>query len=152
MSAKPWVSSGPIEKQLRILRRRGLIGRRVDDLGALLDAARRLSTKATDKEKIEDVVMRAVGNYEQPSRDCLCLWFGLPTENPTLPNTRGMKPGARTRLACDYWLREVEPKIAASTFETHRVEEFYQVLAKYIANGELSREPRRSEDHNRLNR
>jgi hypothetical protein len=134
---RPLVSSKRIEKNLRTLRKRGLTTRRVDDLDALLNVARQFSCKPTDREKMEDLLARAVNLYEQPSRDGVCLWLGLPATNPDWPVTRDMDSAARTRTAREYWLREVEPS-ADSTFDTHRVREFYGVLAGRLAKGELA--------------
>lgn len=96
----------------------------MDDLSALLEVSRVLSDKDTDAEKVEEALAVSIDGYGvgELRYGVVRLWFGL------APTTREMSSPDRHRVA---WERLGDGEL--STFRTHRAEEYYEFLAKRLA-------------------
>jgi hypothetical protein len=124
-SPKSW---RPLEKNLRVLHRRGLVDPRVDDLDALLVVSQLLSPKLGDLARVRDALEKAIDAESGSRSDLLRVWFGLPAISPNAPDTRAMTSAQRHRAAWEY---EGGGK-AESTFRTHRASEYFEALAKRL--------------------
>ena len=137
-------SSRRVEKNLRLLHRRGLPDPRLDDLKELVAVARNLSSEPTDREMVENALAQAIdacwgGAREAgPSlRDVVLLWFGLPAvDDSAAPNTRALSSSERLTVAWTYWGgKDRETK---ETFRTSKAAKRYEALAKKLVELEVA--------------
>lgn len=132
-------------KDLKALHRRGLRDPYLDDLKDLVEIARQLSSKPTDREMVEDALAQAIdacwgGKREDTPtmRDTMRLWFGLPAfDDLSAPDLRAAPSPRRHQEAWKYLeARRLSlgeyPREALVTFRTSRGGKRYETLARKL--------------------
>ncbi|HEX7245084.1 MAG TPA: hypothetical protein VF245_05910 [Solirubrobacterales bacterium] len=117
-----------IYKDVRKLLRRGVdLEWAVSELRNISHAAREISDKSTDIERIRDVLEAAINQYADPAlRKALVYWFGLAPDPEAKPNPFSWTPrldAAHDRLGDGQ---------AFQTFRTHEVKRICTFLARHI--------------------
>lgn len=112
----------------RLLSRGGVNDWSIQDLRHISHAARCMSPKPTDPERIKDVLTAAIAQYgDADRRQALSYWFAL-VHDPELAKIRAYQISAALELAYE----RIGDGQALSTFRTHEIKRLCAFLARHI--------------------